>query len=55
MLVLTRKEGQIIHVGEDIIIKVVRLDRSRRQVVIGIEAPDDVNIVRAEIKKDGNQ
>lgn len=47
MLVLTRKEGEVICIGEHIRIKVVEIDRNR--VKLGIEAPEDVPIHRLEI------
>ena len=47
MLVLSRKEGEQIKIGEMITITVVRLDETR--VRIGIEAPQDVPIDRAEV------
>jgi len=46
MLVLTRKVGQSIQVGDDVRITVIR---AGDQVRIGIEAPSHVNIVRSEI------
>ncbi len=47
MLVLTRKIGQAIHLGEDIQISVQDVKGS--QVRIGIEAPNSVRIYRDEI------
>ena len=47
MLVLSRKIGQSIVVGDDIRIVVVGVDRD--QVKVGIEAPRDVPIHRSEI------
>lgn len=47
MLVLSRKLMEKIYIGDDIVITVVRLERDK--VRLGIEAPRDVNIVRAEI------
>lgn len=47
MLVLTRKQGQSIRIGDDIIIKIVDIDGS--QVKIGIEAPKGVLIFREEL------
>ena len=47
MLVLTRKRSEMIQIGEDIVIKVV--ETGRRVVKIGIEAPDNVRILRAEL------
>lgn len=55
MLVLTRREGEKIKVGEMITITVVRVVGTDR-VRIGIEAPNDVPIDRLEIaeaKKSG--
>lgn len=48
MLVLSRSEGERICIGNDITIHVVRFRNGR--VRIGIEAPQDVAIVRDEIK-----
>ena len=47
MLVLNRKFGQKIHVGDDIILTIVRIDRN--SIRIGIEAPADVPIRRDEL------
>ena len=48
MLVLSRKVGQKIRIGRDVVITLVRV--SSGIVRIGIEAPKDVNIVRSEIE-----
>jgi carbon storage regulator len=47
MLVLTRKLGESIRIGDNIIIKVVDLDG--RHVKIGIEAPKNIAVNREEI------
>jgi carbon storage regulator len=47
MLVLTRKLGERIFIGEDIIITVMDIDRGR--IRIGIEAPRDKPIEREEL------
>ncbi len=47
MLVLSRKLMESIHIGDNIVVTVVRLDRG--QVRLAIEAPKSVNIYRAEI------
>lgn len=47
MLVLTRKRSEMIQIGDNVIIKV--LQTGRGTVKIGIEAPDDVRVIRAEI------
>lgn len=49
MLVLTRKTGESIVVGDDIEIKIVEC--SKGKVQIGIEAPQDIAILRKEILK----
>ena len=51
MLVLSRKTGQRIFVGDEIVIEVARVSGSR--VLIGVDAPDDMKILREEVKKDG--
>ncbi len=47
MLVLTRRTGQSILVGDDIVITVLEL--SRDQVRIGIRAPRSVSVHREEV------
>jgi carbon storage regulator len=48
MLVVSRKPGESVYVGEDIVVKVIEWRRG--QVRLGIEAPKDVPILRDEIK-----
>ncbi len=48
MLVLTRKVNEKIRIGSDICITIVRVQG--RSVRIGIEAPADVPILRAELQ-----
>jgi carbon storage regulator len=47
MLVLTRKVGHKIHIGSGITVTVVLVQGNR--VRLGVEAPADVPIVRAEV------
>lgn len=47
MLVLSRKIGEIIHINDNIAIKVI--DIRGRNVRIGIEAPQEINILRGEL------
>ncbi|WP_031518052.1 carbon storage regulator CsrA [Desulfofalx alkaliphila] len=47
MLILSRKKGESIHIGNNI--KVVVVDVQNDQVRLGIEAPADVDIYRSEI------
>ena len=48
MLVLSRKVGEKILIGDHISVTVVRV--AQGTVRIGVEAPDDLPIVREEIK-----
>ncbi len=48
MLVLSRKIGEQIHIGDNI--KIVLLRITGGGVRIGIEAPKDLPIIRAELK-----
>ncbi len=50
MLVLTRRPGQSIRVGDGIELVVVRIEGDR--VVLGIEAPREVRVVRSELLRD---
>lgn len=46
MLVLSRKASESLHIG-DVIVRVIRISPSR--VKLGIEAPDDVQVLRTEV------
>ena len=48
MLVLSRKEGEKLVIGDNITIVVSRVAGNR--VTLGIEAPSDVRIIRGELK-----
>jgi len=47
MLILTRKLGERITIGDDIVISLLEIKGS--QVKLGIEAPDSISIHRQEI------
>ena len=47
MLVLTRKLGESIRIGDNIVVKIVDLDG--RHVKLGIEAPKSISVNREEI------
>jgi len=47
MLILTRREGESIRIGHDVVITVVEVRGS--QVRIGVEAPRSVQVHRAEV------
>jgi carbon storage regulator len=50
MLVLTRRAGESLLIGDDIEIQVVRIEGDR--VVVGIVAPSDVTVMRSELVRD---
>lgn len=50
MLVLSRKSGQSIRIGDEIVLTVVAINGKRAK--IGIEAPAHCNIVRQEVAVD---
>ncbi len=47
MLILTRKPGESIIIGDNIIVKVVSIEHG--QIKLGIEAPKDLKIYRTEL------
>lgn len=47
MLVLSRKLGEKIVIGDNIVVTVVKIDRN--QIRLGIEAPHEVPVYREEI------
>lgn len=50
MLVLSRKEGESVMIGEDISITILSIEPGG-QVNIGISAPRDVLVLRSELQK----
>ena len=49
MLILMRRAGESIHIGPNIVVTLVSLERNRAR--IGIQAPRDVAVDREEIAK----
>jgi carbon storage regulator len=49
MLVLTRRAGEAIRIGEDVVVYVTGINES--QVKVAIEAPEKVRILREELLK----
>ena len=49
MLILTRRTGETLHIGDDVTVTV--LEVKGRQVRIGIDAPKTIAVHRAEIYK----
>jgi carbon storage regulator len=50
MLILTRKQGTSIRIGQDVVISVIQT--GRRTVKLGIQAPATVKILRGELAAD---
>ena len=49
MLVLSRKVGERIHVGDDIVLEIRRIAGNR--VTLALEAPREVRILRGELER----
>ena len=47
MLILMRRAGESIRIGDDITVKIVSLDRNR--VRVGVNAPRNVRVDREEV------
>ena len=47
MLVLSRKPGESVHIGDGIVLTVLEVRRGR--AVLGVKAPHDVTIHREEV------
>ncbi len=52
MLVLSRKVGEKIRIGDDIVIEVTRI-KGMNMVGIGITAPPHLKVLRGELKDEG--
>jgi len=52
MLVLSRKQNESIRLGENIVITVLRT--KGKKVRLGIEAPDNVHVLRGELEFGSN-
>ena len=48
MLVLSRKTAETIHIGSEVVIRVCSIQGGK--VRLGIEAPNDIRIVRGELE-----
>ncbi len=52
MLVLSRRESERIKLGDSIVVTVIRVGADK--VRLGIEAPDDVVVLREELETGGS-
>lgn len=52
MLVLTRRVGESIRIGADIVVHIVNVEGN--QIRIGVEAPKEVRILRSELSSSGD-
>jgi carbon storage regulator len=50
MLVVSRKIGEELKIGDNIIIKIVDIDKN--QVKVGVDAPRDIAILRMELVRE---
>jgi carbon storage regulator len=48
MLVLSRKPGESVYIGNNIEVKVVSISKDR--VKLGFEAPRDISLIRGELR-----
>lgn len=53
MLILTRRIGESLTIGDQIKVKIVKLKGN--QIVLGIEAPRDISVVRSELLSEDKQ
>lgn len=53
MLILSRRESESVHLGDDIVLTIVRV--SGEKVRIGIQAPPHVKVLRNELDVDVNK
>ncbi len=50
MLILSRRESECIHLGDDIVVTIVRVNGDK--VRIGVKAPPHIKILRTELELD---
>lgn len=53
MLLLSRKSGEVVLIGDDIVVKVIELKDNT--VTLGFAAPKEVAVVRKEIARTGKR
>lgn len=50
MLMLSRKAGQRICIGDDIVVVIGDIDRRSNSVKVGVEAPRNISVDREEVR-----
>jgi len=50
MLVVSRRKGERVFIGDNVVVQVVDIDRGK--IRLGIEAPPEVEILREELKEE---
>lgn len=50
MLVLSRKVGEKLVIGDNIVVEVIRIRGNR--ITLGLVAPEEVKIIRGELKRE---
>ena len=53
MLVLTRKPEETIHIGDDVVLRVIKVKGNKVQ--LGIEAPKNIAVIRSELLEKDKQ
>ena len=51
MLILTRRQGEALRIGDNITVTVAGI--KGEQVKLGIDAPPEVNVARSELRESG--
>lgn len=49
MLVLTHTIGSVVHIGDDIVLKIISINKNK--IKVGYSAPESVSILRDEVKQ----
>lgn len=49
MLVLTHTIGSVVHIGDDITLKIISINKNK--IKVGYSAPENITILRDEVKQ----
>lgn len=53
MLVLTRKRDEVIQIGDNIVIKILKTGKGA--IKIGVDAPENIRVIRGELIEEQTQ